>query len=79
MEMGNNGNKKYILAVATPLAFQGVQTKFRDTAMKKKYYLKRNFIYLVLIETLSEVIRGVAGKEPGSKTQSTQKRLGIHV
>lgn len=55
MEMGNNGNKKYILVMANPLAFQGVQTKFRDTAMKKNY-LKRNFIYLVLIETLSEVI-----------------------
>lgn len=47
METGNNGNEKYVLAVATPLAFQGVQTKFRDTAMGKNY-LKRDFLFLVL-------------------------------
>lgn len=44
MEMWNNDNQIYIFTVVGPLAFQGVQTKLRDTVIKKKIYkLKREF------------------------------------
>lgn len=33
-----NDNQIYILTVAAPLAFQGVQTKLRDMVMEKKKY-----------------------------------------
>lgn len=51
-----NDNQIYILTVAAPLAFQGVQTKLRDMVMEKKN-IKKGVSSLLLIETLPKVIR----------------------
>lgn len=39
--------KDTLAAVATPLAFQGVQTKFRDTVMKKNTFKKKFHVFCV--------------------------------